>query len=115
MRLLDGARAADDRREASLLELPSLGREGGDVLVRNFEGDPFLAWSFQHNKSDDAWLRYRALWAAGRNEKMDIVLERARTEKDIWLRAAAVEAAAAWKDAALLDLLRHIHKLYPFR
>lgn len=85
----------------------------GMHLVRNFEGDPFLAWSFQQNKSDDAWLRYRALWAAGRNEKMDIVLERARTEKDIWLRAAAIEAAAAWKDAALLDLLRHIHKTLP--
>jgi hypothetical protein len=82
-------------------------------LVRNYEHDPFMAWSFQNNKSDDAWLRYRALWAAARNEKMEVVLERARTEKDIWMRAAAIEAAAAWKDPALLPLVRDIYKSLP--
>lgn len=107
----DYARPPEPRDQVRYL----IASAAGMHLFRNFEGDPLLAWSLQNNKADDAWLRYRALWVSARNEKMDAVYERARTEKDPWLRAAAVEAAAAWKDAGLVPLVRDLYKSLPRR
>lgn len=73
----------------------------------------YAAWREKHRKPQDAWLWYQSLIPHLENAGPQDLLAIARNERDVCLRAAAIEALRFRQDPAVLELIPELAEKLP--